>query len=557
MNIKKFELGCAYRVNGQDYFTKSLETEHFALALEVAESVLSVTIHPKAKVENLRFAIKYPYQFNAEDRIYVNGYQSWTDSLEYRPDGQMGELTKLTERLVTKSPLKHIGFSKSGDLNFHEFPRKPGVFYAWSYGYVRRGENVDIWGSLNERSGYTIVTFNTNENCIVIEKELEGVTFTGEKKLIDLALISGEYDAAFDLYFDKMGVHSREKKRRAGYTTWYNYYSNINAGVVQRDLSSLSALDLNVDCFQIDDGYQAAIGDWLITDPKKFPNGMKPIADDIHNAGMLAGLWLAPFAGVKKSRLYHEHPDWFIKNSGGRPYKTGHNWGGFYSLDIYNPGARDYLRHVFNVVLNEWGFDLVKLDFLYGACVLPLHGKSRGEVMCDAMDLLRECCGDKLILGCGVPLMPAFGKVDYCRIGSDISLAWNKKKHVIREEVSTPHAVCNTIFRRHLNGRAWMNDPDVFLLRDKNNHMSMEQRVLLSEINASFGSLLFISDDVSEYREEQLQALRQAFAPREVQVLQAELEQENIMHTTYLVNGERRELRFDIRTGESDRLLRG
>lgn len=84
--------------------------------------------------------------------------------------------------------------------------------------------------------------------------------------------------------------------------------------------------------------------------------------------------------------------------------------------------------------------------------------------------------------------------------------------------------------------------------------MNMEQRVLLSEINASFGSLLFISDDVSEYREEQLQALRQAFAPREVQILQAGLEQENIMYTAYLVNGERRELRFDIRTGESDRL---
>ena len=44
--------------------------------------------------------------------------------------------------------------------------------------------------------------------------------------------------------------------------------------------------------------------------------------------------------------------------------------------------------------------------------------------MCDAMDLIRECCQDKLVLGCGVPLMPAFGKVDYCRIGADIHLQW-------------------------------------------------------------------------------------------------------------------------------------
>lgn len=303
-----------------------------------------------------------------------------------------------------------------------------------------------------------------------------------------------------------MGVKCRENKRRTGYITWYNYYGNINEKVVLRDLNSISRLDTKIDCFQIDDGYQNAIGDWLDTDEKKFPNGMKSIADSIHKNGMLAGLWLAPFAGTKSSKLYKEHKDWFIQDKNGKPYKTGHNWGGFYSLDIYNPDVRAYLKKVFDVVLNDWGYDLVKLDFLYGACVLPMHNKSRGEIMCDAMDLLRACCGDKLILGCGVPLMPAFGKVDYCRIGSDISLDWKPRKHAIREEVSTTHAVCNTIFRRHLNGRAWMNDPDVFLLRDKNVKTDFEQRKLLAKINSVFGNQLFISDNIDEYNHTQLKA---------------------------------------------------
>ena len=79
--------------------------------------------------------------------------------------------------------------------------------------------------------------------------------------------------------------------------------------------------------------------------------------------------------------------------------------------------------------------------------------------------------------------MPAFGKVDYCRIGSDISLKWERSKHIIREDVSTPHAVSNSIFRRHLDGRAWLNDPDVFLLRDSNIKMTFEQRKLLAQIN--------------------------------------------------------------------------
>ena len=318
---------------------------------------------------------------------------------------------------------------------------------------------------------------------------------------------------------------------------------------MNRDLKSISKLDTRVDCFQIDDGYQRAIGDWLVTDSKKFPSGMKKIADDIHSNGMIASLWLAPFAGVPSSNLFKEHKDWFIKGKNGKPYNTGHNWGGFFSLDIYNEEARAYIKHVFDVVLNVWGYDLVKLDFLYGACVLPIHNKTRGEIMCDAMDLLRECCGDKLILGCGVPLMPAFGKVDYCRIGSDIALNWKQRKNITREDVSTPHAVCNTIFRRHLNGRAWMNDPDVFLLRDTNIKTTFEQRKLQSKINSLFGSLLFISDNTDEYSTNQLKALYDAFADRDVVIKRAEFTDKNIIETEYTENGVEKMLKFDVQNG--------
>ncbi|MDE5963802.1 MAG: alpha-galactosidase, partial [Eubacterium sp.] len=513
MNIS-FKL--KYEAEGKQFTAHSVYTEHFTLNVKNADRKLNVSINPKTEIKITEFSVKYPYHFKADNRIFVNGYQSWTDSLEYEPDGQMQELSKLTEFLVTKSPLKHIGFSKSGDSLFHKFPRQSGIFYGWSYAYVRSGNKVDIFGSLNERCGYTIITFDVKKDCIFISKDLEGVTYSNEAELLSFTFISDEYDKAFDLYFEQMGVECRENKRRTGYTTWYNYYGNVNEKVVLRDLNSISKLDTKIDCFQIDDGYQNAIGDWLDTDKKKFPRGMKSLADNIHKNGMLAGLWLAPFAGTISSKLYKEHKDWFIKDENGKPYKTGHNWGGFYSLDIYNSDVRAYLKKVFDVVLNDWGYDLVKLDFLYGACVLPMHNKSRGEIMCDAMDLLRECCGDKLILGCGVPLMPAFGKVDYCRIGSDISLGWNPRKHAIREEVSTPHAVCNTIFRRHLDGRAWMNDPDVFLLRDKNIKTDFEQRKLLAKINSVFGSLLFISDNIDEYNNAQLKVLNETFAPKDI-----------------------------------------
>lgn len=539
-----------YEAGGKRYIAESAQTEHFSLHFERAGNELHVKINPKTDIKITEFNIRYPYEFKAEDRIFVNGYQSWTDSLEYEPDGQMQELSTLTEFLTTKSPLKHIGFSKSGDTLFHKYPRQSGIFYGWSYGYVRNGNHIDLFGSLNERCGYTAITFDTKKNCIFISKDLDGVTFSKESELLSFTFISGEYDNAFDLYFEQMGIRCRESKRRNGYTTWYSYYGNVNEKVVLRDLDSISRLDTKIDCFQIDDGYQHAIGDWLDTDQKKFPNGMKSIADSIHKNGMLAGIWLAPFAGTKASTLYKEHKDWFITDKNGKPYKTGHNWGGFYSLDIYNPGVREYLKRVFDVVLNEWGYDLVKLDFLYGACVLPMHNKSRGEIMCDAMNLLRECCGDKLILGCGVPLMPAFGKVDYCRIGSDISLKWKPVKHTIREEVSTTHAACNTIFRRHLDGRAWMNDPDVFLLHDKNVKMDFEKRKLLAQIDSVFGSLMFVSENIEEYNDAQLDVVRDTFQKKDVKIKSVGFVQKDIIEAEYVENGVDCKLKFNVRTGE-------
>ena len=121
-----------------------------------------------------------------------------------------------------------------------------------------------------------------------------------------------------------------------------------------------------------------------------------------------------------------------------------------------------WLRKVFDRVLNQWGYDLVKLDFLYAAAPFGTETESRAGRMRRAMELLRSLCGNKQILGCGVPLMPSFGLVDYCRISCDVGLDWDNSlimRHTNRERVSTRQAIGNSISRRQLNGRAFGNDP--------------------------------------------------------------------------------------------------
>ena len=72
-------------------------------------------------------------------------------------------------------------------------------------------------------------------------------------------------------------------------------------------------------------------------------------------------------------------------------------------------------------------------------------------------------------------------------------------QYLHRERVSTLNAIQNSISRRHLNNRAFLNDPDVFFLRDENIQLSSTQKETLAFVNNHFGSLIFTSDDISLY----------------------------------------------------------
>lgn len=497
--------------------------------------------------------MKYP----DDCRVFVNGFQSWTDSIEYPKDAKQYAPAPLMRKFIYGNLAKKTGFSVSGDYNIYKAPHTAGRFYGFSYGYVRTGDKITVYGSLDDSTGYTVFDFDAANGKLTISVDLEGRQLdAGENVIARIARVSGGYDEAFDRYFALTGVKCRPCPLKKGYTTWYNYYADIDASIIERDLNALAGCGCNADVFQIDDGYQRAVGDWLTlksgfytvlndvrTDQSKEQNkepvlldskdGMKPIADMIHEKGMLAGLWLAPFAVSPLSEVYKEHKDWLIVDEKGVPLRAGNNWGGFCALNIYNEEVRAHLKNVFDTVLNTWGFDLVKLDFLYAAAFKPLNGNCRAKVMYDAMDLLRECVGDKLILGCGVPLMPAFGKVDYCRIGADISLKWQKNNYDIREGVSTSHAIANSAFRRHLDGRAFGNDPDVFLLRNGNLNMTFKQKTALAEINKLFGSVLFTSDNVADYNDLQMKELRYVFDGRRAEIIDVTFSEKHVLSVRY------------------------
>jgi len=152
-------------------------------------------------------------------------------------------------------------------------------------------------------------------------------------------------------------------------------------------------------------------------------------------------------------------------------------------------------------------------------------------------------------------LVSCFGVVDACRISCDVDLKYKGKFYnrlgINQELPSAQNAMTNTIFRRHLDGRAFCNDPDVFFLRDFNLTFTMQQKKLLAKVNNLFGNVLFVSDNVGKYGEEEIEIIKKAFNKSQAIIISAEYTDKDYVTIKYIENGERKTLQFDMLTGET------
>jgi alpha-galactosidase len=549
-----------------EFFQNNFDGRAFEFKFEETEKSIKGTLVAKCDMVMQSFWLEADKDFEDDDLFFANGYQAWTTSREFSKNDKLDGLMKAAE--ITKFTKHFVGLS--GDYHFESYGEK-GKFHGYTYCYFReKGEDeIKLYGSKSERNGFTIFSVDMNEGKFLIKKDVEGLQLKAgqEYEMFDIAIIEGDMDDVMDKYFfDFVGCKKPAIDHLSGYTSWYNYFQNINEDIILRDLNGLDRASEEVNIFQVDDGYQAAVGDWLITDKSKFPNGMKYIADKIHEKGYKAGIWLAPFSAQVSSKIAKEHPDWLLThNRNGKKMLGCQGWGGAFTLDVYNPEVRAYLKEVFDTILNVWGFDMVKLDFLYSQCIEPRNGKTRGEIMCDGVDFLREVCGDKWILGCGVPIGACMGVFDACRISCDANKNWRfelKKSLNINSIVtcvrtnaempSSQNAIINTIFRNHLDGRAFCNDPDVFFLRDINIGYNWEQKLLHGKINSICGNVLFVSDNAGDFDDERIDYLKRFFKNNDYKVKLAEFISEDDIRLEFEENGEEKILQFSLKTGDSN-----
>lgn len=458
-------------------------------------------------------------------RAVHNGWQSWSAFLGLGPDAvEPRPRWRFLDRITASPSAPPLGargevsselctalvHAASGRAVVAGFVRAASQFGAFTV-HLRRGETPRLVARL------------PFEGVPMLPDE----TRTGEP----LVVLAGDLvTELLELWAKRLARASGARvpdRAVAGWCSWYEHFERIAEEVIARNLEQAAALRerLGLELFQVDDGYQAAIGDWLEPARRRFPRGVAAFVPRIVEAGLTPGLWLAPFLAARRSRVAREHPDWLLRDRAGRVVPAVYNprWSlvsTAAALDPTHPGVQEWIARVCATLVREWGFRFLKLDFLYAAALPGARHDPRttgAEALRAGLETIRRAVGDEVrLLGCGCPLGPAIGVVDLMRIGPDVAPYWTDRlASGPGRDVGLPatrNAVRNSIGRAFLHGALWGNDPDCLLVRRRRTRLGEEEVRTLAATVALAGGSVLLSDDLAELAPDRLAVAERVLA---------------------------------------------
>ncbi len=458
-------------------------------------------------------AVKWPKAVNpGEMGFFSNGWQSWSPSRWYAADEKMqaSRLGGLQNPMIKNSETP--------------LPKKAGQFSSDLFAVVgdRAARSGFVLGSLSQLNHFTSIYANFGENTLLRmwangdNTRLDPMeNMTTDWAVFNPVLL--DHRDPLDQYLE---AAARENHIRVpaespvGWCSWYHFYTKISEPIIRDNLKAIvdQQESLPIQLVQVDDGFESQIGDWFTFKPE-FPHGVAPLAKEIHDEGLLPGLWLAPFILHPDAEIIKQHPDWVLRKANGKPVDCGFVWGKLTTaLDLTVPEALEYACSVVKTASTEWGYPYLKLDFLYAAAVECQYCDptlTRAQVLRRGMEAIREAVGpDVTLLGCGAPFGAMLGLVDAMRVGADVSGDWAPKFNgigvFIMNEPSMPcarNSIRNILTRANLHQHWWVNDPDCLLIRPDTN-LSLEEVQSLASVIALTGGSLLISDDLPKLPEE-------------------------------------------------------
>lgn len=282
--------------------------------------------------------------------------------------------------------------------------------------------------------------------------------------------------SALEHYAETMGrlQAARVSSVINGWCDWFFAFEHITEDEMLRNAEFAARVLRPFGCqyIQVDEGYQRWHGDWEGND--RFPHGMKWLAERIRRLGLEPGIWIAPYVISEPTELFQKHPDWLLRHPDGRLRRVGPwpsedtDWARNenpkrYGLDITHPEAAAWLTALFRKVAREWGYAMIKIDFVdWSLLTAPRYHDpsiSRAAAYRRGFEIMRQSAGpDVHLQDCG-PGPVSVGLLDSMRIELDQNYGFPRdawKQYFLNPTSSAPAAAKRYYFHR----RAWINDAD-------------------------------------------------------------------------------------------------
>jgi hypothetical protein len=154
-----------------------------------------------------------------------------------------------------------------------------------------------------------------------------------------------------------------------GWSSWSSLRGNISAASIEAQALALhdNLQKYGYEYVNIDAGWTSGVDQYgrVTWDPKKFPDGIAPVAQYVHSLGLKFGIYLVP--GIPIAAVAANSP---IKGTSyrisdivntGEPGNTAND--SSVAVDYTKPGAVAYIQSQADV-LASWGVDYIKMDFV-------------------------------------------------------------------------------------------------------------------------------------------------------------------------------------------------
>ena len=144
-------------------------------------------------------------------------------------------------------------------------------------------------------------------------------------------------------------------------------FNNVNETNQVQAINNIAASDLPVNTYWIDAGWSGdgawptGMGTWT-PDPTRFPNGLRPVGQRAHQAGLRFLLWFEPERVMPNTWLRNNHPEWLLVPSrmpADVAYQQNDGWR---LLNFGNPQALNWAKTNFSASISNWLIDIYRHD---------------------------------------------------------------------------------------------------------------------------------------------------------------------------------------------------